>query len=67
MEKGTYYFTKPQYSYKDASVSFFVCYGPQMLNTSIWMVLFESLGHGYNPRYMKPTILAFSVFQSDSF
>ena len=53
------YLTKPQYSYKQASISCFVNHGPQMLTASVLMVLFEPLGHVCDPRYLKPTILAF--------
>ena len=59
MEVVTYYLTKPQYSYKQASISCFVNHGPQMLTASVLMVLFEPLGHDCDPRYLKPTILAF--------
>ena len=55
----TYYLLKPQYGYKQASISFFVNHGPQILNASVLMVLFELLGYGCDPWYLKPTILAF--------
>ena len=61
MEVVTYYLTKPQYSYKQASFSFLVNHSPQVLITSVSMTLFESLGYICNPRYIKPTILAFLV------
>ena len=59
MEVVTNYLTKLQYSYKKASISCFLYHGPQMLTNSVLMVLFEPLGHDYDPRYLKPTILAF--------
>ena len=58
MKVITYYLTKPQYSYKQAFISCFVNHGSQTLTASILMVLFESLGHDCDPRYLKPTILA---------
>ena len=57
MEVLTYYLTKPQYSYKQASISCFVNHGPQMLTASVLMVLFERMGHDCDPRYLKQTIL----------
>ena len=51
--------TRPQYSYKQASISRFVNHGPTMLTASVLMVLFKPLGHDCDPRYLKPTILAF--------
>ena len=51
--------TKPQYSFKQASISFFVNLDPQMLTSLVSMVLFDALGHDFDPRYLKPTILAF--------
>ena len=61
MEEVTFYLIKPQYSYKQASFSFLVNHSPQVLITSVSMTLFESLGYICNPRYIKPTILAFLV------
>ena len=58
MKVVTYHLTKPRYSYKQASISFFVDYGPQMLITSILMVPFEALGRVCDPRYLKTTIFA---------
>ena len=52
---------KPQYSYKQASISCFVNHVPQMLTTLVLMVLFEALVHDCEPRYLKPIILAFLV------
>ena len=49
----------PQYSFKQASISFFVDRGLQMLIALVLMVLFEALGHVCDPRSLKPTILAF--------
>ena len=54
-----YHFTKPQYSYKQASISCFVNSGPQMLTASVLMVLFEPLSHVCDLWYLKPTILPF--------
>ena len=51
--------TKPQYSYKQASISFLVNHGLQMLSTTVSIVLLESFGYVYNPRYLKPTISTF--------
>ena len=48
--------TKPQYSYKQASISFLVNHGLKMLTTTVSIVLFESFGYAYSPRYLKPTI-----------
>ena len=56
-----YNLSKPQYTYKQVSISFFVNNGPQMWSTSVLMVLLKSLGHVYDYRYLEPTILAFSV------
>ena len=53
----TYYLTNPQFCYNQASISYFVNHGPQMAGTLVLMVLFESLGHDCDPRYLKPTIL----------
>ena len=53
------FLTQPQYSYKQASILCFVNHGPQMLTTSVLLVLFEPLPHDSDPRYLKPTILAF--------
>ena len=50
---------KPQYSYKQTSISFFVNHGPQTLITLVLMILFEALGHVCDPRCLKLTILAF--------
>ena len=60
MEIVTYYLTKPQYSYNQASISFFVTHIPQMLAVSVLMVLFESLGHVSDLQYVNAIILAFS-------
>ena len=57
----TDYLTKPQYSNKQDSISYFVSYGLQMLTTSVSMVRFKSLGHVCANPYFKPTILAFLV------
>ena len=59
IEVVTCYLTKPQYSYKQASISCFVNHGPQMLTASVLMVLFEPLGYECDLRYFKPTILEF--------
>ena len=55
----TYYLTKPQFSYNQASISYFVNHGPQILNASVLMVLFELLCYGCDLWYLKPTILTF--------
>ena len=55
----TYYLTKPQFSYKQAFISYFVNHGPQILNASVLMVLFELLCYGCDLWYLKPTILTF--------
>ena len=60
MEIVAYYLTKPQYNYKHASISLFLSHSPQLLTSSVWIVLFESLGHGCSPRYLKPTFLVLS-------
>ena len=39
------YMQKPKLSYKQASISFFVNHGPQVLTISVLMALFEALGH----------------------
>ena len=57
------YLTKPQNSKKQASISFFVSQGPQMLTTSVSMVRFKSLGHVFEIQLLKPTILHFWYFQ----
>ena len=62
MKVVTYYLTKPQYSNKQYSISFFDSHGPQMLTTSVSMVRFRSRGHVCTIQYLKLTILAFSVF-----
>ena len=36
---------KPQYSFKQASISFLVNLDPQMLTTLVSMVLFDALGY----------------------
>ena len=59
MEVVTFYLTKPEYSYKYASISSFVNHGPKMLTASILMVLFEPLDYDCDPQYLKQTILAF--------
>ena len=61
MEEVAYYLIKPQYGYKQVSISFFVNHGLQMLTSSVLMTLFESLGHVWDPQYSIPIILAFSV------
>ena len=55
----TDYLTKLQYSYKQASISCFVNNGPQMLTTSVFVGLFEVLGHDCGPRYLKLTMCHF--------
>ena len=59
MKVVTNHLTKLRYSYKQAFISCFINHGPQMLTTSVLMILFEPLGHNCDPRYLKPTILAF--------
>ena len=49
----------PQYTYKQAFISFFVTHGPQMLTISVLMVLSESSGIFCEPRYLKLINLAF--------
>ena len=61
MEVGTHYLVKPQYSYKQALISFLVNHGLQMLTSSVLMTLVQSLGHVWDPQYSNPIILAFSV------
>ena len=57
---GTYVFLdKPKYSYKQTSISCFVNRGPHILTAVVLRVPFEPLGHDCDPRYSKPTILAF--------
>ena len=58
---STNYVTKRKYSNKQVSISCFLSHGPQMLIASVLMVLFEHLDHDCDPRYLKPTILAFQV------
>ena len=53
MEVVTNYLTNPQYSYNQASIVFSESHGSQRLNTTVLMVLFESFGHVYDPRYSK--------------
>ena len=53
------FLTQPQYSYKQASILCFVNHGPQMLTTSVLLVLFETLSHIFTPDTKKATILAF--------
>ena len=48
-----------QYSYKQASISFSVHQGPQMLAISVLIVLSESFVHVCELRYLRSTILAF--------
>ena len=60
MEVVTNYLTNSQYSYKQASIVFFKSHGPQMLNTSVLMVLFESFGHVCDSEYSK--INHFGIF-----
>ena len=59
MKVVTNYVTKPQYSNKQASISFLENRGPQILATSILMTLLDCLGHVCELRYLKPTIFAF--------
>ena len=59
MEVVTFYLTKPQYSYKQVSISCFVNHGPQMLTASVLIVLFDPLGHDCDLRYYIPTIFTF--------
>ena len=59
MKVVTNHLTKPRYSYKQAFISCFVNHGPQMSTASVLMVLFKPLDHDCDPRYLKPTILAF--------
>ena len=42
--------TKPQYCYKQASISCFINHGLQMLTASVLIVLFEPLGNDFDPR-----------------
>ena len=49
IEVVTNYLTKPEYSFKQASISIFVDHGTQMLITSVLMVLLEALGHVCDP------------------
>ena len=49
----------PQYTYKQAFISFFVTHGPQMLTISVLMVLSESSGNFCEPRYLKLIDLSF--------
>ena len=58
MEVLTCYFSKPQCSYKQASISCFVNQGLHVISASVIMILFEPMCHDCNPRYSKPTILA---------
>ena len=58
----TDYLTKPQYSNKQDSISFFVSHGPPMLTNSVSMVRIKSLRHFCRIQYLKLTILAFSLF-----
>ena len=55
----TNYLTKPQYNYKQASISFLVNHGPKILTTSVFMTLIKFLDHVCDPQYLKLTILAF--------
>ena len=59
MEVVKYYLIKPQYSYKQVSISYFVNHGPQMLTALVEMVPFKPRGHIYDPRYSEQTILTF--------
>ena len=52
------FLTKPQYSYKQASISCLVNRGPTMLTASVLMALFKPLVHDCNLRYLKSTISA---------
>ena len=60
-EVGTNYMTTHQHSYKQGSISFFICNVPKVLNTTIFIFLFGFLGPFCDLRYLKPTILAFLV------
>ena len=55
----TYYLLNPQYSNKEAFISFFVSHGPQILTISVLMVLIVFLGHFCDHQNLKPTILTF--------
>ena len=44
---------------KQASISFLVNHGLQMLTSSVLMTLFQSLDHIWDPKYLNPIILAF--------
>ena len=57
----TNYLTKPQYNYKQASISFLVNHCPQILPTLVFMTLIKFLDHVCDPQYLKLTILAFLV------
>ena len=61
IEVVTNYLIKLQSCYEQSSISFFINHGPQVLTTSVLMVLYESLGHVCNLRYAKATIYVFSV------
>ena len=52
---------KPQFSYKQAAISFFVNHGTKLLSTSVLMVLFDVLLLVCDPRNLKLIILAFLV------
>ena len=49
MEVFAYNLTKPKYSYKQASISFFVNHGPRDLTTLVLMALFETFGNVCDP------------------
>ena len=63
MKVVTNYMTKPQHSFKQAFISFLVNHGPQILVTSVSMVRYVLFGHVFDPRAIKPTLLAFLVVQ----
>ena len=58
MEVGTNYLTKPKYSYKQGSISYFLSHSPQVVIAMVLIVLFGFLGPVCDLRYFKPTILA---------
>ena len=62
----THYMTKHHYSNKENSISLFVSHAPQIPTTSVSMVQFKSRGHVCAIQYLKPTVLAFSVFPDQS-
>ena len=60
---GYILFDKLQISYKHDSIVFFKSHGPQRLNTSVLMVLFESFGHVCDPKYSKTNHFGIVVVQ----